>query len=106
MSGVKITPTNYVALEILNQLGGNRFRTMTGAKNFTSGNRTLSFTLPSRFATDGINHVRIELMATDTYTLTFGRAHGVSFKELVMRSEVHADKLREVFTRVTGLDTS
>jgi len=98
-------PINYVALEILNQLGGGRFRAMTGAKNFTSGNRTLSFALPSHFATDGINRVRIELMATDTYTLTFGKAHGVSFKELAVRAEVYNDRLREVFTSVTGLDT-
>ncbi|HFN7312713.1 TPA: hypothetical protein ACHGUK_004268 [Escherichia coli] len=44
----------FVATEILNQLGGNRFIAMTGAKNFTcfdeNGESGLCFRLPSNFA--------------------------------------------------------
>ncbi|ELO20746.1 hypothetical protein SEEE0116_09994, partial [Salmonella enterica subsp. enterica serovar Enteritidis str. 648900 1-16] len=49
----------FVATEILNQLGGNCFIAMTGAKNFAyfdeDGECGLSFRLPSKFAMNGIN---------------------------------------------------
>ncbi|EES0484193.1 hypothetical protein ACN662_005697, partial [Escherichia coli] len=65
----------FVATEILNQLGGNRFIAMTGAKNFAyfdeDGECGLSFRLPSKFAMNGINLVKIKLTFSDTYQVTF-----------------------------------
>ncbi|EFE7250305.1 hypothetical protein F9V24_27190, partial [Escherichia coli] len=64
----------FVATEILNQLGGNRFIAMTGAKNFTcfdeNGESGLCFRLPSNFAMKGINLVKIKLTFSDTYLVT------------------------------------
>ncbi|EIP9270516.1 hypothetical protein LT886_002400, partial [Salmonella enterica] len=51
-----------IAVEILNQLGGNKFIAMTGAKNFVWLEKGgLIFKLPSNFARNGINLVRIKL---------------------------------------------
>ena len=49
------------------QLGGNRFVAMTGARSLTQDETTFTFRLPNNFANHGINHVRIVLEASDTY---------------------------------------
>jgi hypothetical protein len=96
-----------VAQTILEQLGGHRFRVMTGAKNFIGDVKALSFRLPgSGFAKDGVNFVRITLNALDTYDMEFGRVRGRNVKMLYTESGIYADKLQTVFTRVTGLNTS
>ncbi|WP_235612499.1 hypothetical protein [Vibrio cyclitrophicus] len=59
-----------VANTILMQLGGRRFSMMTGAKQFVAIERGLLFALPARLAKQGINKMRIELEANDTYTVT------------------------------------
>ena len=113
-----------VAETILKQLGGNKFRVMTGAKNFMShapvaGSKgpALSFTLPSRFAKDGINFVKIVLTAADTYDITFTKiGPQPSMKRLLQGAQqsitvvaevtdIYADQLQSTFTRHTGLDT-
>jgi hypothetical protein len=94
---------------ILSQLGGNRFVVMTGAKNLTSDKNCLIFKLPSRFAKDGINAVRITLDPSDTYTMTFykqGRAPSFKVTVVAEHSDVYAEDLRRIFTDVTGLETS
>jgi hypothetical protein len=92
---------------ILNQLGGNRFLTMTGAKALVAGEHSLMFSLPARFAKDGINKVRIELDPADTYTLTAWKMsrHGLDLHEKAARSGIYADDLQDIFTQITGLDT-
>ena len=112
-----------VANTIHQQLGGNRFGVMTGAKNFGAhaaekGTRgALSFTLPSRFAKDGINYVKITLMGSDTYTVEFIKiGPRPSLKQMMAGKEqtittvkkledIYADQLQSAFTRHTGLDT-
>lgn len=93
-----------VAEAILEQLGGRRFCAMTGAKNFTSSDDSLNFRLPSNFATDGINAIRVTLDPSDTYTLKCWKVRGVKATEVAEASRVYADSLRETFTRLTGLD--
>jgi hypothetical protein len=93
-----------IATTIYEQLGGRRFRAMTGAKNFLDGGNYLQFDLPSRFAKHGINKVRVTLSPADTYTITFWRRRGLDLKEVAKVYDVYADNLREVFTRHTGLD--
>ncbi len=95
-----------VAKEILNQLGGNKFIAMTGAKSFVGDNTCLMFSLPSRFAANGINKVRIELAANDTYSVKFYKIRGTSIKPIATIDGVCNDNLRNVFTMHTGLDTS
>lgn len=93
-----------IATTILEQLGGGRFVMMTGAKNLMSDTNALSFRLPSNFATGGINYVRVELAADDTYTLTFGKVWGVKYAVKATVAGVYCDMLRSVFTSNTGLD--
>lgn len=98
-----------IANTILRQLGGNRFITMTGARDFLAIDSGLQFKLPSDFAKDGINCVRVELNDSDTYTMTFGqvrrRSGALDYKEHSRESLVYADQLQSTFTSVTGLDT-
>lgn len=97
---------NSVASTILEQLGGSKFSTMTGAKNFVSDGNSLRFKLPANFARRGINLVRITLDPSDTYTLEFMKLRGTSVQRVSERSGVHADQLRKVFVNETGLDVS
>lgn len=102
-----------IATTILEQLGGNRFTVMTGAKNFCGHGEArefhklggLSFKIGSG-AKDGITHVRIFLMANDTYTVEFLRIRGTSCKTVAESFNVYADTLRETFTRNTGFEVS
>jgi len=95
-----------VARIILAQLGGNRFALMTGAKNMAGHSDALSFRLPSRFATGGINYVKVTLNAMDTYDLEFGKVWGSNYRVIDTARGIYADNLRRVFTATTGLDTT
>lgn len=92
-----------VAKTILQQLGGNRFTVMTGAKNYVGSDNTLSFRLPK--ANRKINGVTIILEPSDTYKVEFVRI--VKFERRVVETceNVYCDSLQDVFTRVTGLYT-
>lgn len=116
-----LTPEEYKAIAetIYKQLGGSRFKVMTGAKDFTvltlenakAPNGGLRFSLPTGFSqidgkSTGINRVFIRLNASDTYDIEFGGARGKSYTVRKTAEDIYADNLREVFTRYTGLDTS
>ena len=99
---------NQVAKTILEQLGGGKFRAMTGAKHFLSipeGCGALSFQLPSR----KINYVKITLNGGDLYDLEFSRIAGpkkmFAKKVVSEHRDVFADQLQDIFTEATGLDT-
>ena len=94
-----------VAQTILEQLGGRMFGVMTGAKNFVGSQDSLSFRLPSNFAKDGINAVRVTLDPSDTYTVRFMKIRGVKVIEVAVRGMVYCDTLQSTFKAVTGLDT-
>lgn len=90
------------AKTILEQLGGNRFLAMTGARDLTGSNDSLTFKI-GKGAKRGINAVRVTLDPTDTYTVEFikiGRGWNVSTLETV--GMVYGDSLRAVFTEHTG----
>lgn len=103
--------THPTAQTILNQLGGHRFIAMTGAKNLVGGSESLSFHIGRNSAK--IAGVRIILNANDLYDVVFLKkakkdpVFGISVgMEVASRlDDVHADALREVFTRYTGLET-
>ena len=95
-----------VALEILSQLGGNRFLAMTGARIVGFDAPSLSFRLPK--ARLGIKHVKVALDPSDTYTVTFTRIGRAPARTVTVVHElegVYADQLVEIFESTTGLYT-
>jgi len=94
-----------IARTILEQLGGGRFVMMTGAKNLAAHeDGALSFRLPSRFATNGINWIKITLTPADDYTIETGRIVKFRVTRFEPVTGIYAENLRETFTRITGLD--
>ena len=105
-----------IANTIIQQLGGNRFRVMTGARNFRTMESGLSFNIPGGggFAKDGINIIQITLDPDDTYTIRAfkgRRARGTPKGTTPVvqakgdHSGVYNDMLPAVFTDMTGLET-
>ena len=99
-----------VAKTILAQLGGNHFIVMTGAEHFISQHNSLTFSIKG---CPKINKVVIELMPSDTYTLTFYKMtsikafiNGKEPKVVKICDMVYCDNLQQVFTSETGLYTS
>lgn len=94
-----------VASIILEQLGGGQFIAMTGAKDLVDGGDYLGFKLPSHFARNGINYVRITLTPDDLYNIEFGKIRGFDYIVVEEYNGVYFDQLQEIFTQITGLDT-
>ena len=91
----------------LQQLGGNRFASMTGAKHFSVHDNTLEFKLPRNFAKNKSNHVVITLDPSDTYTMSFySYTPRAGYVELSTIDGLYCDQLCDVFTAETGLHTS
>lgn len=92
-----------IARTIIEQLGGNKFKTMTGANNFTVSKSAITF----RFkGSRKVNACRIELNGSDLYDLTFCKVGGNAlYKEISSSYDVYYDQLQEVFTKHTGLYT-
>lgn len=100
-----------VAKTILAQLGGGRFKAMTGAKNFGGTEDSLSFSIPGGggFAKNGINSVYIRLTSMDDYEVKFQRIRKCNGMPMVRwessHEGVYADQLQSLFTEETGLNT-
>lgn len=104
--------TKQIAETILHQLGGRRFITMTGARNFLvlSAPAGISFHIPGTMAKGRSNRVRITLNGSDLYDVTFGREtnsklSGVSYKVVSEFNGIHAENLAKLFEEETGLYT-
>ena len=102
--------TFYKAQTILAQLGGNKFRAMTGANGFLFGSDdqpTLEFYFCGCRKT---NHVTIHLhKSSDTYRMTFlhiPASAAKPLKEIKVVDDVYAEDLQRIFTETTGLYTS
>jgi len=101
-----------VALTILEQLGGARFRAMTGVSSLLADDSALSFKLPKNQSQ--ANKMKIRLTPADTYEVT---TYQISLRTRRNRSgengcrvidsqhDVYAEDLQAVFTRMTGLYT-
>jgi len=97
--------TNYreVARTILSQLGGGKFQSMTGAKNFVfvnDGLGGLKFEIPTK---NKIKYVRIILNGKDLYDVQYLDNTG---KQLYKSSDLYAEDLQDDFTTKTGMFTS
>ena len=89
---------------ILQQLGGNRFVAMTGAKNLgTSNKKDLSFSIGRN--SKGATHVKITLTSMDLYDMEFFNARGAKIKVVKKVKGVYADMLQKMFTKYTGMNT-
>lgn len=95
-----------VAVEILRQLGGNRFIAMTGARNFTCDNNSMGFMVPGTMTKSRINFVKITLNAMDTYDLEFKSLRGNKITLVDTFEGAYNDNLVDVFESKTGLKTS
>lgn len=93
----------HVAKEILNQLGGNRFATMTGSKNFGAGEKTLSMKLTRNAS--GANYLIITLTPLDLYTMEFVSIRGAKRTVKKLVENVYNDMLPKMFEDATGLYT-
>jgi hypothetical protein len=90
------------AIEILKQLGGNKFIMMTGAKNFMIDNKTnsLTFQLPKK------TYCEITITGADLYDMkVFKMTNDFVKKDIREASGLYCDMLQDMFTVLTGLDT-
>ena len=92
-----------IAKTILQQLGGNKFIAMTGAKNLGFTNNGLQMKIGRN--SKGITHVIISLKSTDTYDVEFTKMRGVNRKVVKKLKGLYADQLGKIFTKFTGLRT-
>ena len=105
-----MTNSQQVAHTILNQLGGNRFCVMTGAKNFVALDLGLRMDLPRNAS--GANRLEIRLNGKDLYDVRFysGRLSRKTYEYKVVEKanfkDLYCDQLQEIFTEVTGMYTS
>ena len=96
--------THKIAQTILSQLGGNKFISMTGAKelaSLTDGGLSMKLGRVS----NGVSHVRIILDDYDTYTMDFLKwnSRKLSMEKVKTVSLVSVDIMGNVFTNNTGL---
>lgn len=88
---------------ILQQLGGNRFLAMTGARNLVNHGDALSMHLPRNAS--GANRLTIRLDASDTYTVRFWKMRNFEAIDIASHDGIYCDQLQPLFTKETGFDT-
>ena len=99
MSNLKVAET------ILEQLGGNQFRMMTGAKNFGGTEDSLSMRI-GRISSNS-NYLKIPLNSMDLYDMEFCKLTKMGEKKSVTEyKNVYNDLMRGTFTAHTGMYTS
>jgi hypothetical protein len=96
-----------IAETIYQQIGGRRFRVMTGAKKFVAHSDGCSFRLPGNpgYTKAGINYVRITLNDLDLYDVEYGRIWGMKRTTKRQAHNLYAENLLESFRETTGLET-
>jgi hypothetical protein len=100
-----LTHAQQVAAAIFDQLGARKFLVMTGARDLVATAQGLQFKLPANLAKGGVNMIRVELNALDTYDVIAGRWARLEFKEKAREDMIYGEDLQCAFTRLTGLDT-
>ena len=94
-----------VANTIYRQLGGNRFRVMTGAKNMVSHEFALSMKI-GRNKTNA-NFMVVELNGLDLYDVTFAKLTKMGeMKSVKTYDNVYNDMLVSIFESHTGMYTT
>jgi len=90
---------------ILDQLGGNHFIAMTGAKQFVMDPKKKMIAFRIGRNNTRANYVRIYLNAMDTYDVEFLYVSTKEFKVLQRYDGIYNDQLQDIFTIYTGLFT-
>jgi len=91
-----------IAKTILQQLGGNKFIAMTGAKNLGFTDKGLQMKIGRN--AKGVTHVIIDLdRGKDLYNIEFVKVRGTKRTTVKKLKGIYADQLGEIFTRYTGL---
>ena len=91
-----------IAKTILQQLGGNKFIAMTGAKNLGFTDKGLQMKIGRN--SKGVTHVIIDLdRGKDLYDIEFVKVRGTKRTTVKKLKGIYADQLGEIFTRYTGL---
>jgi len=99
MSNLKVPET------ILSQLGGNKFRMMTGAKNFGGTEDSLSMRIGRNSSNS--NYLKITLNMMDTYDMKFCKlTRKFEEKSVTEYNNIYNDMLQDQFTAHTGMYTS
>lgn len=93
-----------VAIEILRQLGGNRFIAMTGAKNFSCTDNSFVCQIPMK--KDRISHIKITLNALDLYDIELISIWGNELKTVSTFNGAYNDMLQGIISDRTGLALS
>jgi hypothetical protein len=88
--------------EVLRQLGGGRFIAMTGAKNFGTDGKSLTFKIGRN--SKGVNFVRIKLTSMDLYDIEFLQVRAGKIKIKSKAKRVYADQLGKMFKKNTGMN--
>ncbi len=94
---------------MLQQLGGNRFVTMTGARDFVTSDNPqprLRMSLPAKQTKGRGSYMEISLAPSDEYLMVFFRMWKGERKFVEVRRGVQVADLRRSFTEMTGLDVS
>lgn len=98
--------TQQIAKQILAQLGGPAFITMTGTNSFIADEPNRQLKMKLRQNQSRAKWLQITLDQNDTYTMHFFRFNADwTVKTIQYIEGVYADKLRDIFTNITGLDT-
>ena len=93
-----------VATTILEHLGGNKFRVMTGAKNFVGYEDGLSMKIGRNSSNS--NYLRVTLNSMDLYDMKFCKlTRKFEEKSVTEYSDVYNDMLTDIFTSHTGMYT-
>ena len=93
-----------VAKIILEQLGGNKFRVMTGAKNFLDHGDALSMKIGRNSSNS--NYLKISLNMMDLYNVHFSKVSKMGEEKSVKEyNDVYNDQLVEIFESHTGMYT-
>ena len=95
-----------VADTILKQLGSNRFRAMTGARDFVTSPKGIRFRVLG--TKNKSNMIEITLNGKDLYDIKFLKytASRMTTNTVKAVNDVYAEDLVKVFERETGLYTS
>lgn len=92
-----------VAKTILEQLGGNMFVRLTGAREIVDLGNGISIMFPKKFSPTGVNKMNIILTPMDEYDITFGKVDKGNYTEIEKYEGVYSDMLVPLFEDTTGL---
>lgn len=93
-----------IANTIMQQIGGNKFKVMVGARSIYATDTGVQFQI-GRGARQSIKLVKIDLTPMDEYEMRFFKVYGGKATEVEVREMLHAEDLENVFAEVTGMAT-